>query len=81
MSDLLRNGRQETIRRAAFRLADSGAFADWQSIEVALCRRYGVLAAHRLLVDRAVRAELTSRCTAAIARLAGEDQEVTPRHR
>lgn len=79
MSDLLRNGRRETIRRAAFRLADSGAFPGWQSIEVALSHRYGVLAASRLLADRAVRAELDRRCTAAIARLAGEKPEVTPR--
>jgi hypothetical protein len=36
------------IRQAAYSLADSGRYADWQAIEGILCTRYGVIEARRL---------------------------------
>ncbi|MBK3786852.1 hypothetical protein G3A43_42500 [Paraburkholderia aspalathi] len=65
MRDVLRTGRRETIRQAAYHLADSGSYTDWQSIEGCLCVRYGLIEARRLLTDRTIRAELNRRCAAA----------------
>lgn len=63
--DLLRKGRRENIRQAAYRLADSGSHADWQAVEGILCVRYGVIEARRLFVDRAFCLNVNRRCTAA----------------
>jgi hypothetical protein len=61
----LRNGRRASIRQAAYSLADSGRYADWQAIEGILCTRYGVIEARRLFVDRALCLNVNRRCTEA----------------
>ncbi len=66
MTEALRNERRETIRHAAYRLADSGSYRDWEAIECCLCVRYGLIEARRLLVDPAMRTELNRRCMTAI---------------
>ena len=58
-------GRREAVRRAAYSLADSGKYADWQAVEKALRARYGVLDAHQLLANPVVRANIGQRCAAA----------------
>jgi hypothetical protein len=63
--DVLRNGRRENIRQAAYHLADSGRYTDWQAIESLLCVRYGVIAARRLFVDRPFCLNLNRRCAEA----------------
>ncbi|MFL9999014.1 hypothetical protein PQR34_47430 [Paraburkholderia sediminicola] len=64
--DVLRNGRRENIRQAAYNLADSGSYANWQAIEGILCVRYGLIEARRLFVDRAFCLNVNRRCEVAI---------------
>jgi hypothetical protein len=63
--DVLRTGRRESIRQAAYHLADSGEHADWQAIEGVLSTRYGIIETRRLFVDRALCLALNRRCAAA----------------
>jgi hypothetical protein len=60
--NVLCNGRRENIRQAAYSLADSGSYADWQAIEGTLCIRYGVIEARRVFVDRAFCLNVNRRC-------------------
>ncbi|MBC8730728.1 hypothetical protein F6X39_21185 [Paraburkholderia sp. UCT2] len=53
------------MRRAAYSLADSGRYADWQAVEKALRARYGVLDAHQFVGNPVVRANIDQRCVAA----------------
>ncbi|MFL9998726.1 hypothetical protein PQR34_45440 [Paraburkholderia sediminicola] len=64
--DVLRNGRRESIRQAAYNLADSGSYADWQAIEGILCVQYGLIEARRLFVDRAFCLNVNRRCVVAM---------------
>jgi hypothetical protein len=60
--NVLHNGRRENIRQAAYSLADSGSYTDWQAIEGVLCIRYGVIEARRLFVDLAFCLNVNRRC-------------------
>ncbi|MBB5409371.1 hypothetical protein HDG34_003312 [Paraburkholderia sp. HC6.4b] len=63
--NLLTGCHRESIRQAAYNLADSGRHAGWQSIEGILCSRYGVLAARRLFVDGSFCQTVNQRCSMA----------------
>jgi hypothetical protein len=63
--NVLATTRRESIRQAAYLLADSGGYADWQAVEGNLCIRYGVLETRRLFVDLDFCQSLKRRCAAA----------------
>ncbi|MGF6607726.1 hypothetical protein OKW45_002626 [Paraburkholderia sp. WSM4175] len=47
--DRLATARREAVRRIAYRLADSGNYADCQAVEKTLRARYDVLDSRQLL--------------------------------
>ena len=63
--EVLATSRRELMRQAAYSLADSGRYFDWQAIENVLCRRYGVLEARRMFFDQTLRQNVSRRCAAA----------------
>lgn len=63
--DILRSDRRETIRQAAYSLAEGGSCADWHAIEHILCGRYGVIEVRRLFIDRAFCQNVNRRCVEA----------------
>ena len=66
MRDVLRTGRYETIRQAAYRLADSATISRLACDRGLLCARYGLIETRRLLTDLSIRSELNRRCARAL---------------
>jgi hypothetical protein len=64
--EVLATSRRELMRQAAYSLADSGRYLDWQAIENVLCLRYGVLEARRMFFDQTLCQNVSRRCAAAI---------------
>ncbi|MEM5372793.1 hypothetical protein V4C53_43265 [Paraburkholderia azotifigens] len=53
---------REDIRRKAFEYAESGAFTDWQAIEVALRSLFPASRVDDILASRFCRFDLNGRC-------------------